>query len=133
MQLDSETVARIMTQKSGQKRINELFRAALCRVVGRATVATVAQQDDYMKRVRANGGARTTLQPEGILILGHYNSHAAIARELGIPVPGPGDTVSIRVISTRFPGAGVAQIRNRLWKVAAPKDPVVRAPDLPCI
>ena len=36
------------------------------RIIRRAELATVAQQDDFMKRARGNGGARTTLRPEGI-------------------------------------------------------------------
>jgi hypothetical protein len=133
LQLDPATVDRIFAETSGQKRINELFRSALGTVIGRAAVATVAQQDDYMKRVRANGGARTLLQPEGIIILGQFQSHVAIARALGVPVPGPGDSVSLRVTPAKKRGAGVIEINQRLWKVAAPGDPIVTAPDLPSI
>jgi hypothetical protein len=133
LKLDAATVDRIFAQPSGQKRINELFRSALGIVIGRAAVATVAQQDDYMKRVRANGGARTILQPEGILILGQYQSHVAIARALGVPVAGPGDSVSVRVTPARNRGAGVVEINGRLWKLAAPGNPIVTAPDLPSI
>jgi hypothetical protein len=133
LQLDPATVDRIFAEASGQKRINELFRSALGTVIGRAAVATVAQQDDYMKRVRANGGARTLLQPEGIIILGQFQSHVAIARALGVPVPGPGDSVSLRVTPAKKRGAGVIEINQRLWKVAAPGDPIVAGPDLPSI
>jgi len=133
LKLDRATVDRIFAEPSGQKRINELFRSALGTVIGRAAVATVAQQDDYMKRVRANGGARTILQPEGILILGQYQSHVAIARAFGVPVPGSGDSVSVRVTPARNRGAGVVEISGRLWKLAAPGDPIVTAPDLPSI
>lgn len=131
LQLDSQTVDRIMAQKSGQRRINELFRSALGMRIGRAVVATVAQQDDYMKRVRANGGARTALQPEGFTILGQFESHAAIARSFGVPVPGHGDSVSVRVTPANGPGVGVAKIGGRFWKVAQTTDSVVQAPDLP--
>ena len=131
LQLDAETVQRIMSQTSGQKRINELFRSALGRAVGRAVVATVAQQDDYMKRVRANGGARTALQPEGIVILGQYESHAATARGLRVPVPGRGESVAVRICPAKAPGDGVAEINGRLWRVARDNDPIVPAPDLP--
>ena len=133
LQLDKETVQNIMSQPSGQKRINELFRAALGRRVGRGVVATVAQQDDYMKRVRANGGARTVLRSEGIVILGQYDSHAAIARALGVPVPGRGESVSVRIVPARATGQGVVKITGRLWRVANDHDPVVPAPDLPQI
>jgi hypothetical protein len=133
LKLDAATVGRIFAQPSGQKRINELFRSALGTVIGRAAVATLAQQDDYMKRVRANGGARTTLQPEGIIILGQYKSHAAVARSLGVPVPGPGDSISVRVTPAKNRGPGVAEIRGRFWRIATLTDTIVRAPDLPQI
>lgn len=134
LQLDKETVERIMSHKiSGQKRINELLRSALGRIIGRAAIATVGQQHDYMKRVRANGGARTALKPEGILVLGQYKSHAAIARELGIPVPGDGDTVSVKVAPAEKTGKGVTKIGNHLWKIAQPGDKIIAAPDLPDI
>jgi len=133
LQLDPATVDRIFAEASGQKRINELFRSALGTVIGRAAVATVAQQDDYMKRVRANGGARTLLQPEGIIILGQFQSHVAIARAFAVPVPGPGDSVSVRVTPAKKRGAGVVEINARLWKIAAPGDPIVSAPDLPSV
>jgi hypothetical protein len=133
IQLDKEVVEAIFAHSSGQKRINQLFRAALGRRVGRATVATVAQQDDYMKRVRANGGARTNLQPEGIIILGQFNSHAAIARLLNVPVPGPGESVSVRLTPAMAPGSGVAEIGGRLWTVAGEQSPIESAPVLPDI
>jgi hypothetical protein len=133
LQMKRSVVDTILSLASGQKRINELFRSALGRVVGRGAVATVAQQDDYMKRVRANGGARTILQPEGIIILGQYQSHASIARALRVPVPGPGGSVSVRVTPAKRPGAGVVRIGGGLWKVASPGDRIVAAPDLPSI
>lgn len=131
LQLDTETVRRIMSKRSGQARINELFRSATGRIIGRGVVATVAQQPDYMKRVRSNGGARTALKPEGIIILGQYSSHAAVARSLGVPAPGPGDSVSVRLAPAAGPGPGVAEIDGRLWKVAGLDDPPVTAPLLP--
>jgi hypothetical protein len=84
-----------------------------------------------MKRVRANGGARTALQPEGIIILGQYGSHVNIAQKFGVPIPGPGDSVAVRVIPATKSGAGIVVIDGGFWKVAQPKDPIVRAPDLP--
>ena len=133
LQLDRTVVERIMSQKSGQKRINDLFRAALCEKVGRAVVATVAQQDDYMKRVRGNGGARTALQPQGILILGQFQSHGAIAKALKIPVPGRGESVSVQVTPAKSSKVGAVQIGGKFWKIAKPADPIVRAPILPKI
>jgi hypothetical protein len=133
LQLDTQTVQRIFAPASGQKRINELFRSALGSVIGRAAVATVAQQADYMKRVRANGGARSALRPDGILVLGQYTSHSVIARALGIPVPSSGESVSVRVTPAKRQGPGVAVIGGRFWSVAQSGDAIVRAPSLPRI
>ena len=92
-----------------------------------------AQQDDYMKRVRANGGARTALRSEGIIILGQFGSHRSIARALGIEEPGRGDSISVRVSPAAAEGRGVARIADGFWRVARSGDRIVRAPDLPRI
>ena len=102
-------------------------------VIGRAAVATVARQDDYMKRVRANGGARTHLQPEGIIILGQFRSHAAVALDLGVPVPSRGESLAVRVTPAKKRSLGVAEIDGGLWRIARPGDRIVPAPDLPSI
>lgn len=44
-----------------------------------------------------NGGSRTTLKSEGMVILGQYGSHGAVARTLGLPIPGPGESPSVRL------------------------------------
>jgi hypothetical protein len=131
LQLNQEVVEEMMRMNSGAARVKQLFRIAQGKIVGRAVVATAAQQDDYMKRVRANGGARTALRPEGIIILGQYRSHMRIADELGLPVPTPGDSISARVVQASAKGAGVTQIGGELWRVALDNDPVVIAPVLP--
>lgn len=133
LQLSDEIVNQIMSATSGVRRVNELFRSAQKLIIRRTVVATVAQQDDYMKRVRTNGGARSSLKPEGILILGQYESHARIATQLNLPRPGKGDFVSARVVSASNPGEGVAIIGNSLWRVASDQDKVEPAPDLPKI
>jgi len=132
LQLPKEVVEGIMAISSGAQRVNQLFRVAQGKIVRRTVVATVAQQDDYMKRVRANGGARSALKPEGILILGQYDSHAKIAAALGLPVPGPGDSISIRVHPASTP-SGAAEIGGSFWRIANTTDEVVEAPDLPKI
>ncbi len=85
--------------------MNELFRRAQRRRITRAVIATVAQQDDYMKRVRAGGGARDQLRGEGIVILGGYGSHRETAAALGLPAPGPGEFVSARLVRRRGSGS----------------------------
>lgn len=95
LQLSEEDVASIFAPRSGQQRVNELFRRAAGRLVSRAAIETVAQQLDPMKRVRANGGARQHLAPEGLVILGgDYIWQREAAAALGLPVPSDGQFVS---------------------------------------
>ena len=82
--------------------MNELFRRAQRMRVSRTVVATVAMQDDYMKRVRGGGGARDQLRAEGIVIFGDYAGDQVLASALGLPRPGPGEFVSARLV----PAAG---------------------------
>jgi hypothetical protein len=133
LQLDRPVVDNILGLPSGQKRVNQLFRSAAGRIVGRGALGTVAQQGDYMKRIRANGGASTHLQPEGIIILGQITSHVRLALDLGVPVPGRGDSVSVRLAPAKKRGPGVAEIGGKLWRIARTHDVIVAAPDLPSI
>ncbi|MFJ2741643.1 NaeI family type II restriction endonuclease [Streptomyces sp. NPDC087440] len=128
--LDREAV---FASKSGQQRLNELFRRAQARRLGRNVIRTVAQQKDYMKRVRGNGGARSALRPEGILIMGDYDSHRSVAAQLSVPVPGEGEFVSVRV--AEVPATTAARpavvLDDRCWAVATPDDGPCVAPELP--
>lgn len=130
---DPETRSRIMNPRlSGQARVNELFRSIQRQRIGRNTVATVAQQDDYMKRVRANGGARTALAAEGIVIIGgDYASHRRVAGELNLPVPEPGEFVSARLVRANPDDPFVAVIGDSTWRVALEDEPLAPAPRLP--
>lgn len=131
LRLEPEVVALIMTPKSGQKRINELFRIVQRQRITRGVIATVAQQDDYMKRVRENGGARSALRAEGIVILGDYSAHQLIAGKLGIPVPQRGECVSVRLAPAVEGDPSGVLIDDGLWRVAAEGDPPEVAPQLP--
>jgi hypothetical protein len=133
LQVDDETRAAIFeNQRSGQERVNQLFRLAQKRRVSRNAVATVAQQDDFMKRVRANGGARSALASEGILIIGgDYESHRQIAVELGIEAPVPGEFVGVRVAPAVGNEPYAVLLGGTLWRVADENDPPVWAPALP--
>jgi hypothetical protein len=129
---------RIFTAKArrgiqhGQAKTNELFRTVQRRIIRRAEVATVAQQDDFMKRARGNGGARTALQAEGILVLGHQGNDPLVAAALGLPVPCKGEFVSARVVPARKDQDDlVAVIRGRPWALARPGDAQVPAPVIP--
>ncbi|MFF9502837.1 NaeI family type II restriction endonuclease [Streptomyces sp. NPDC014656] len=117
---------------SGQARLNELFRRYQHRRIGRNVVRTVARQKDYMKRVRGNGGSRSSLQNEGIIIMGDYRSHQEIAGQLGLPAPREGEFVSARLARAPEGAPGPqALISGSLWRVAAPDDEVTTAPPLP--
>jgi hypothetical protein len=97
LKLAKAEVDQVFAAGAGQKRVNELFRMAQGRLVSRNVVATVAMQEDYMKRVRGNGGARSFLREEGIVILGDYENHAVIARALKITTPGAGEFLSVKL------------------------------------
>jgi hypothetical protein len=127
-------VQRIFTCSGyGTKRVDMLFRLAQQRLISRTVVATVAQQEDYMKRVRGNGGSRSSLRPEGIVIIGQYDSHRGIAQALAIPVPGPGESVSVRLARRRPHHAGLpfVTLSGDDWVVAQREDPAGLAPVLP--
>lgn len=135
LQVEDDVRDRIIAPKSGQKRVNELFRLAQRKRIGRNAVATVAQQDDFMKRVRANGGARSALAEDGILVMGgDYASHRRVAQGLGLEVPLPGEFISARVVSARVDDPNTVdtvELQGALWRLAEDDDPVQRAPDLP--
>jgi len=95
-------VERIFAPRYGTKRGGHALPASRkCRLISRAVVATVAQED-YMKRIRGNGGSRTRLAARG-------NSHlrpvrqprACRRRRSGFRVPGPGESVSVRLASRK--------------------------------
>jgi hypothetical protein len=131
LHLDRTEVDRIMALDSGQKRVNEIFRVAQGRLIGRGVIATLAQQEDYMKRVRGNGGARSALRPEGLIILGQYKAHVAIAHALRIAAPGPGESIAVRVTPSSKGDPHAVWIAGGFWRVASDNDPVADAPVLP--
>ncbi len=126
LQLPPNVVAEIMAGRSGQARLNELFRRATNRRLTRNIIATVAQQDDYMKRVRDNGGSRSALRPEGFLILGgDYSIQRNLAMALGSAVPEPGELVSVQVVpATEADGVDIAWA---WWRLAVDSE-VVTSP-----
>jgi hypothetical protein len=119
-------------QLNGQARTNELFRLVRGRIIRRAELATVAQQDDFMKRARGNGGARTELRTEGILVLGHQDNDPKVAAALGLEIPKKGEFISARVVPARPERHEPAAIIEGLpWALAREGDPVVPAPVIP--
>ncbi|MDG4668623.1 NaeI family type II restriction endonuclease [Mycobacterium sp. 236(2023)] len=136
-QLDAVTRDAIFAAKSargsqhGQARVNELFRRVHGQIVRRAELATVAQQDDFMKRARGNGGARSALRAEGILVLGHQENDPLVARALGLPVPRKGELVAARVIPAQpHRDDPVAEVAGDVWAVARSGDEIVPAPEV---
>lgn len=135
LRLPSEDIDAIFRSTSGQKRVNELFRRAQQRPISRNAVATVAMQEDYMKRVRGNGGARTALRPEGIVIFGQYKNHAQAATDLELQPPGPGESMSVR-LARRQPhhrDEAYIELDSEHWVIALETDPPERGPLLPDI
>ena len=114
--------------KSGQERVNTLLRMVTSRLISRATILAVAQQDDPLKRVRQ---ARQvgSLGHEGYIVLGHQEADPIIAELLGLPVPLKGEFVSIRVApvgeTDERPKVFLA---DRWWAVASSDDDCVTAP-----
>ncbi|MFE5545669.1 NaeI family type II restriction endonuclease [Streptomyces sp. NPDC056534] len=139
LHLDKDTQAAILAAGAGSKRspgqakVNELFRRVQKRRVNRTVVRTLAQQKDYMKRVRYNGGAREKLRDEGILICGDYPNHQIVAETLGLPIPQEGESVSIRVVEAKPHHAHRPRVllEGRYWVEASPDDAREQAPLLP--
>lgn len=73
----------IMASGKGTKRLATLFESCVGMPVSRVQVAAVAAQDDFMKRIRRNGGARDILAPKGIAIL-YSENDGEIMHSLGI-------------------------------------------------
>ena len=92
----------------------------------------MAQQSDFMKRVRGNGGSRTRLLPEGYLLLGDSQAHRLLAVSLGLPEPVKGETVSVRVVrAEEAEEAPTVFLDDVGWRVARQGDPVGPGPLLP--
>jgi hypothetical protein len=113
---------------SGQAKVNMMFRLVQGEIVNRASVLTVAQQKDALKRAR-DARLPNNLGNEGILVLGHQEDDPLIAESLGLPRPPKGSFIAVRVVpaENNFDGA-VAEIRGTRWRIAGASDPVVPAP-----
>lgn len=81
--IDDELRNHIMSSGKGSKRLAILFETCLGIPISRVQVAAVAAQDDYMKRLRKNGGARDILAPKDIAIL-YSETDRALMRMLGL-------------------------------------------------
>lgn len=75
----------LISAGGGTSRIAALFELVQRRPISRMQVQALAQQHDYMKRIRRNGGARDILAPKGIALLsGAYDQSIIHAMKLGL-------------------------------------------------
>lgn len=89
-----EVRQRVMRHRGGTDRVVELFKSVQRRPISRSIVEAIAQQDDYMKRLRRNGGARDRLAKEGIAILWGQRDRSLIAH-LGLGAVSRGEFISV--------------------------------------
>jgi len=82
-QISGETRDHIMEPKGGAARLARMFASCLETPVSRVLIASIAAQDDFMKRIRRNGGARDLLSPLGIAVL-YSESDRDLMKELGL-------------------------------------------------
>lgn len=81
--VDEETRTYIMAPRGGAERLARLFAACPELPVSRVVISSIAAQDDFMKRIRRNGGARDFLAPRGIAIL-YSETDRNLIKELGL-------------------------------------------------
>ena len=81
--ISAELRSKIMQPKGGTARLAILFENCLKTPVSRVLIASVAAQDDFMKRLRRHGGARDLLGPKGIAIL-YSEKDRALMLQLGL-------------------------------------------------
>lgn len=78
-----ETRDHIMQPRGGTERLARLFASCLETPISRVVIAGIAAQDDFMKRIRRNGGARDILAPRGIAVLYSENDRE-LMKALGL-------------------------------------------------
>jgi hypothetical protein len=95
----SPDVRRAITSpQSGSKRVDALFRLVQATPISRAIVLGAARQKDAMKRLRKNGGARDSLNREGIALLsGQYDR--AMIEGLQLPHCGKDEFISFSPVA----------------------------------
>lgn len=81
--IDLETRAYIMQPRGATARLARLFASCIEMPISRVVIASIASQDDFMKRIRRNGGARDILAPRGIAIL-YSETDRELMKALGL-------------------------------------------------
>ena len=92
-----DVIERIFQGASGNQRMAGLFREVQGQPITRDVVEAVAQQQDFMRRIRSDKGrgTRDLLAREGILLLsGHYD--APLIEALGLSVCSGSEFISYR-------------------------------------
>ncbi|MFE4528880.1 NaeI family type II restriction endonuclease [Streptomyces anulatus] len=127
LHLPDKIVAEVLSHRTGQARVDALFRSSQGQLIGRNAVSTVAMQFDGAKRVR---DARRRLREEGIMILGYRDAESA--GTLGLPVPrGTNQWISARLIRPQDGSdAPWIEIGGERWTLAEPDDEVEALPQL---
>lgn len=97
--IDMARFREVRMIQPGAHRAAAFFRENLRKAVHRSIVRSLLHdQEDYMKRLRENGGARDILRPEGIgLISGTFGMLAV--QELGFPALGSDEWLAIKAIT----------------------------------
>ncbi|MEO0621844.1 MAG: NaeI family type II restriction endonuclease [Pseudomonadota bacterium] len=93
-----DAIERIFAGKSGNQRMANLFREVQREPITRDVVEAVAQQQDFMRRIRSDNGkgTRDHLANEGILLLsGHYD--APLIAALGLPYCSGSEFISYKL------------------------------------
>lgn len=101
--LNMDRFRELRKSLSGNERVAQFFRENLRRAVHRDVMESLLfDQYDYMKRLRANGGAPDILRLEGIAILiGTYLKDREIAVELNFPDLKRDEVVAISPLSAQ--------------------------------
>ncbi len=98
--IPADVIARIFAGQSGNHRMANLFREVQRQPITRDVVEAVAQQQDFMRRIRSDKGkgTRDHLAREGILLLsGHYD--APLIAALGLPACSGSEFVSYQPLT----------------------------------
>jgi len=79
--LPADIIGPVIELRSANERVEALFALVQGTVIPRHAVCSIANQQDPLKRLRRNGGAREALWAQGILVLsGTSKSDKAIAK-----------------------------------------------------
>ena len=106
----------------GQRRVRRWLAASLV-LAGVATLVVA------LARPHATVGLP---RQEGIVVLGHQDSHPAVAAALELPVPVKGEWIAVRLASVSHEGDRPSvELAGRHWAVAVDNEAAVAAPEIP--